>query len=941
MYRYFQSGETDEWRPRQDPTPHDPWAFAYQHGATRVSILAVSRDIDIVGEKVKYQGPLYFDIDSKDINEALQSGKELCSKLLSLGVQRDDIEVHLSGSKGLHIFVDQRVFSSGRPVLNLPLIYKRMAVDLYVPGIDSGVYSVQKGTVFRPPNSKRPDGRYKVRVGLEELSKLSSEGYFEKVKQPHSGSFPTKPAAPAAGLQDLFSTCSSGEIKVPKLYAPVDDAALSQLKGARPPCIEELARGKERSGVPFNLIALNVACWAARGGQTNVLIDSLFTRIAEKTTSTKYSTETDRKRHLQGILAYVSGAKDQYPFSCAGMLSTITTSPCSECALKKDAPSMSMASMNDLFVYCNGSRYFSDRDLDRPITSFSLKILSAILDEGTNKIKSMQLEATSAVTGETYILPNVSEESWTSKNLFKQVLQGFPGLAFLGTDNDLTKLRLTLTRNEIMGAEEMRQIFRVPSIGVHSKRLKGPDNIRHPDNATTFVYVEPGFSISSLGLLDTHVLSGDNHIAPTLKYRELTEGVSESANLALETLTRINHPHITAALLGWYFACHLKTHIYDLEGKFPVLCVSGISGAGKNSAIAAFQRLAGLTGEAAAATIEAPNSTRLPFQMQLTNSRTIPRVINELNKKSVSDSHYKMIIEMVKAAFDSQIVAKGRIGGDDPHGDGVNVGVSTWRCTAPVVTLSEEMIPVPAVLQRGVPIRMEPMGLDRGKSAFYLLQPMVDDLTEVASALVDSALHTTYKEVDAMLRDSGLPDEVKASTVPERVKFGYSVVLVGLTWGKQKLLERGLSRTTLESIERVEKHLLKHLVEEVEAITKEATVTEVDKILNDLCVMAHNGKNVSDNLLATIKRGVHYAKVGDSLWIDMQIVYPMLARFKMSVGERLPIQDFVSFNSAVKGVNYCISTRSVCKHLPGTGVRPILQLSVPLLDKANIPTDMF
>ena len=183
MFRYYQLSEFDTWKIRADDNPTEPWKFAEEHKAIRVSVLCVSVDIDMLQPDgtVDYAGPLFFDIDDHDLDLAIKSANLLCKKLMALGVAEDDIEIHLSGSKGVHIYLNPCVYSDGAPCQSLSEIHAKMAMHLWVDGVDFQVYSDSKGRLVRPPNALRPDGRYKVPISLTELQELDSDTYLEYV----------------------------------------------------------------------------------------------------------------------------------------------------------------------------------------------------------------------------------------------------------------------------------------------------------------------------------------------------------------------------------------------------------------------------------------------------------------------------------------------------------------------------------------------------------------------------------------------------------------------------------------------------------------------------------------------------------------------------------------------------------------------------------------
>ena len=272
MFRAYQKSDGGSWITAGDKTPHDPWSFARAHDASRVTILAFNTDPEIATtDSMTYTGPLFFDIDHVDLSVALASGVELCKKLTSIGVLEEDLEIHLSGAKGIHIFVNMNIFSTGKAEKNLPDLYRLLALKLYVTGMDQQVYSNGKGRMVRPPNSLRPDKKYKVLVTLSELEDLTVERYQRMVQAPREGldafSGPNTKTQVLTNLFDQVKKEYKDHVKLAAKFKAMKDVAdMNIFQGSVPACITELMEGKRNQTTSFNQIAFNVGCWSARSG---------------------------------------------------------------------------------------------------------------------------------------------------------------------------------------------------------------------------------------------------------------------------------------------------------------------------------------------------------------------------------------------------------------------------------------------------------------------------------------------------------------------------------------------------------------------------------------------------------------------------------------------------------------------------------------------------
>jgi hypothetical protein len=119
MYRYYQKiGGTEPWQVTQASTDFSSIR------PTFITVLAVDLIITPDMERqqletLKYQGPMYIDLDNDaDISESIADGKLLWEKLKAHDVQADDVEIYLSGKKGLHFLIPQEVFMQ-RPACHL------------------------------------------------------------------------------------------------------------------------------------------------------------------------------------------------------------------------------------------------------------------------------------------------------------------------------------------------------------------------------------------------------------------------------------------------------------------------------------------------------------------------------------------------------------------------------------------------------------------------------------------------------------------------------------------------------------------------------------------------------------------------------------------------------------------------------------------------------
>jgi hypothetical protein len=667
------------------------------------------------------------------------------------------------------------------------------------------------------------------------------------------------------------------------------------------------------------------------------LLDSLHNRIVENNPSSKGESATLRKRKLQAMHQYVTHEK-RFKFTCGGMLSTIKGKPCGSCPLKEAKVTEGIP--DQVWMSERNGNWYSDAECTNLVSTFTMERDSVIQDEVTGIKEQSVIVLHLAAQGKSHKIMDFDELSWTSKQNFKNQIAGIDGAAFFGNDNDIQRMRTHLVRESLVTGVEMDTIFKSDWAGIIYRRRRGPESVMDDGHVGRLTYVEPGFSMNDGGAFDTHMLVSNILAAPKLSRYDFNDPIPQETNHAFSLLLKCNHKHVIAPMLGWFLLAHIKQHIYQVEHRGIILCVSGVAGTGKNSLAAVLQRIAGLEGEAAMFTLEAPNSTKVPLQLECSNTTTIPRIINEFNPKSLNKAHYDAIIEILKAAFDTRSSSRGRLGGGDRHG--ANVSSTTRPITAPIMTLSEEPITTPAVMQRALMVDMTPQGLYYGSEAFCELEPMADTLVHVARKLVYGALRTDVKTLGKQLRNTKLPAVVQASHIPSRLKFGYQCIILAYDWAISVLSEAGsgFSLENVEGLKQTKQDFLDFITDNSARIARDSSVTEVDKVLRDFAVMAYSTNSPDHKASWNLTRGIHYVVSDGTLYLDLLVAYPQYQRFKQGSVEGSSIRNAEAFQNVVRSMAYFNSESAITEYLPTSG-RPVLALSMEAMQEAGIPTQMF
>ena len=235
-------------------------------------------------EAVKYQGPMYFDLDSESIGDSIEGGKALLAKLNESGLKDSDIEIYLSGKKGLHFIIAPVCFMEKvQPLQRLPAIYKEMAFKLAVDTVDFKVYTARKGRMLRTCHNIRENGNYRVPVTADELRSLTPETYDSLCKLPRNVGMPAPQFRPEFALVFDAAQQKIANIKRRK-PKPVTTQELQRAL----PEIQQILKGENLSDIGFNKIAMQLCVYARESKWSEDTLVQNAKQLCEKHQSDGY-----------------------------------------------------------------------------------------------------------------------------------------------------------------------------------------------------------------------------------------------------------------------------------------------------------------------------------------------------------------------------------------------------------------------------------------------------------------------------------------------------------------------------------------------------------------------------------------------------------------------------------------------------------------------------
>jgi len=870
-----------------------------------VSILGISDEFteESDQDKITYKGGLYFDIDfDGEINKSIEALYELLGKLKYQGVDRQDILVWASGKKGFHIIIPEKVFSSGRPTRYLPYIYKEMALELFVDGIDMVVYSGKKGRLWRQENVRRSDnGMYKVGLLPEEVENLTVQSYADIILNSRNIEQLT-PCKQAPKLSVLFELCKKRTIfkqkqKKQNIESEIADEVLAQFSETLPGCIQKLVEEGDSEGTSnFNQAAMQFGIFVARSKMHRNFWQPFVDSMAKNVTSGTYKSEKSRSDHLVGMIRYAASSKSM-KFSRGALFSVIE--PCGSCpicqsedgSLIQDVAEDNLAGITER----SDGYYIKTADGARRITTYTLKPENYFTTKAqdTELTRRVGIEACVVVNGIDIVSVRIDEGAWDSKSGLIKELRGIHNLAFLGGDQEVQRLKHYLFTKEFdMG--EIQQVF---SAGIH----------RHPvGKLSTLVYVEPGFSVTAQKERDTHYVDGRIPAPPRISSQEFPDTDNPEFRETIKALLKVNQPHIVGQILGWYAACHLKVHLQSVENQFPILNLWGNAESGKTTTACLFACLSGCDYIMEDSPLSLGGATPWAVANFAASSTTIPRLLDEFNKSKIKEASYNYFAEVMKAAWNNQTFSRGSVtSAAKADGKGRSgAAVIDYKISGPLAVMSEQSPEMPALKQRMVQVSMSTKSREGCDDYFYITLENRKQLWRASRAMVWASLDKLPSWSSKKMKDYR---EVIPKKIEARSNYSYRVVLTGLDFF-QEVME-GLKLDLTTEIEDLKKAVLTHLSGHEQHISRDKGKTEVDAVMEAFNIMAgmEDGSSGRNYLVS----GKQYILSEGKLYVDTLMAHAMYRRYARSFSERVVISNHAQFATLLKQEGYFIESKKL------------------------------
>lgn len=792
MYRYYQKSEHDAWHILPIKAGEDANALALSYGGRKLTILTVNQmvqdgddpELPRNRDSLSYRGPLYFDIDCKDdIGWALASANELVERLLSIGTPEAGISVFLSGSKGVHILVDERLFSSGRFTRRLPEIYKEMARDLFVSGLDFSVYAGGRGNSFRIPNIERHDGNYRVPVTLTELKSITAEHYRVLVSAPRSIPQMILPEVQVPELIALFEEAKKRVGAKQKVVMIATSAELEKIKFDPPACVQMLCDGKGLKGeANFNQVATQLAAYIVRAGVDDMTAEALAARCAENNKSSKFSSPKLRRDHIEAQIRYVEHTPG-FSFGCNAIRALLAKRPCEGCPIEKGADEE--GDDGDISAEAQSDGYYVRAGEGmRRITNFTLRPTEVFIDKPQDGTTPRRMGTRMMIVKNGVDVGNLlfKETSFNGRSGFLQEVAGVGDLTFQGTDLDVQKIKMAVFKED----QEMGEVYQVYTSGIH---------LDFVGDTPIFTYVEPDMSINNVKIQGTHQYLGVLQARPWFSKSSVCAKGDAEADLALSSMMRMNRAYEMGLIIGWCVACHFREHLQYQYNQFPVLSLWGSAGAGKSITAGLVTWLNGTDYMSQDSGANAPSASHWSMLEYCSSTTTVPRIIEEFNRSKMSATSYRDTGERIKQSWGRESAMRGKPGGKSMG----RVGAETVMIpvTSPLIVMSEQEIEMPAIQERSIAVHMTKAKRAGKREQYETARRHRDRLRQIGKAIMIESLNTTLDEIDLLMTRAG---DLLPQRMDDRPRYSMQCVLVGL-WKLREVitsLQLGQSLTAVD-----------------------------------------------------------------------------------------------------------------------------------------------
>lgn len=896
--------------------------------------------------KIKFAGPLYFDLD--DPESPASTAKDLLQLIENLAkydVQENVLSIYASGGKGFHMTIAAEVFIekvSKAGYTSLPYIYKEIAFGMAVTSMDFRVYSGRRGRMFRVENVQRPNKLYKVQLTVEELREIAAlpheaaEAKYRELCSTPRTTWEVDKAPRAFGLQALFDTAQrkvDGAVKKAAKAKPID--LPDEL-----PSFDALLRGEGvKPDAGFHPIALQVGITAhARGMSMEELIDAADGLIHNHVSDgSRYNTVDKRRRELCRMFDYTED-NPCYAYGAGAIRSLLAHSAPDLAGIEVTAEEVQEGI--EAGEAAEGSEYehagviLTSSGVSIPTNEGAKKALALHFSNVTELVSSTTgnatvLQAEVTIPGGHSLGHKTFElDQFNSASALNKAVMPF-GQVFTGTDPNARGLYLRLIEKARKGGRRVYVLNRegvdIVTLPFHEQEEVRKGVVVFADRDNVLVNKEaanyPDFRLKFVGFPDpVGIYKSDLSMATRMS--ELDAETVEELRQTIYHLVKSQTPAYMSKLIGWTTACHYRMMFHKALNQFPLLHVNGAAGAGKTSMVRLVANLHYYRQEPKMLT---PSSTSFAIKEACAASASIPLILDEYKTHELSQHRHDEFKLMFRDAYNCREISRG--GGNRDSGD--YRSIQTVQLSAPICFIAEATETEPAVMERvvlltlvkGTQVRNEEFFQHYTKCAekrhllgilgAYLARTAVNDYT------VD-ALKNEFNEIYSETRKELMLQPGEAQTLSlserrvkagakERTAYNYAVLRFGLRKFEtlvQTIFKRDENEARRTAVESALAEMYVSATSSVQELQQQ-TIPEWLKVLNALSVMCSGGIYTSWFLAEGKEYGIYQSGNETLLELGVRTCYTKYRLFCAAKQEKPLFPSEMAFIHALKNLPFC------------------------------------
>lgn len=877
--------------------------------------------------EIHYRGPLYFDFDSESIEEATRAVNRFLTNLTEMELDLRQIEIYASGGKGYHIIVPERIYlpkphSAGYKYL--PQTFKEMAQKLYVDCLDMRVYSAKRGRMFRTANVKRPNGKYKVPLSVQEIREMTPELYDQLTSTPRQA-FQLEEPVLNTTLARMFSDARKKvqDAVRKRRDSRADEKLIEQFEGELPPSVELLAQGQNLlPNAGFQKIATQIAITA------NALGMSLEDTLKEcedliqnhQSDGRRYNTPKKRIRELTRMYHYMN-ENPCYTFSAGAIRSLLKPgTPTPDLDPPIDDPHGALEDDDELGldeegVY-RGVRFNKNgifvRRWNKEKNEYEVNKVSELGMDDVSIMEDLMTrerigyEYSAYMYGEFKARRRVGMSAITSAHNL-QAAVGNPESAGIQLTDAQAKALMDVMRRK---AEVRNNVVTIiPREGIDYIPL--PDT-QNEEGGFEIVYAGP----SKLGVISANknskrsyrlqtVTGQDGEVKSDLLQAPPLEGDEHEAEV-LEAFFRLHPEAVSSRIVGYFLASFLNQIIRHYQGSFPLLQVSGEAGVGKTSYCTLCSHLHYYKRPPEISAASRVTPFVLSTLMQSLGS--IPIVFDEfkVSELGLRRAHEYMMI--IRNSYTGNSGGQGKVNRDTG-----TLSITRHSLVAPLVFLGEQLESQTAILDRSVVALMteKQEGVNPDYNLVYRNRHI---LGQWGHLIVRKILELDVQALVASLEKYRELLNVNNPGTASRPLTNNAVILVGLDLGKQTLQSVFGTRFD-ETFENLKSSILEDMQEGMPENKSEPT-----KVLDTLAHMS----TLSHNPLQMILDSDYCAAVDETtkeMCVDIHLknAWDKYSRFRRQQGEDLLFRSEGAFITALRRHRATVDV--ICRDSPLKGGR--------------------